>query len=214
MMEVLPVWLVYLILLVTAAVENMIPPFPGDTITVFGAYMSGLGLLDPLAVLAFTAAGNLGSNVLLYYIGVAHGRDFIHRHPHLFHEKLLPRVALFYRKWGARMIIFSRFLVGLRSVVPLFAGASRLKPRKFFIPVTISIIIQHCLLVWLGYTLGTQWERVKSVLAHVNLGLGLVALTVIVFVFLWFRKMLEKGRARNRKRNQGKPEGTEKESDG
>ena len=196
MMEVLPAWLVYFMLATTAAVENLIPPFPGDTITVFGAYMSGLGLLDPLAVMIFTAAGNLGSNILLYYIGLAHGRDFIRQHPHLFHESLLPRVSLFYRKWGTGMIIFSRFLVGLRSMVPLFAGVIRLKPRKFFLPVGMSILVQHSLLVWLGYTLGSRWNQVKAILANVNLGLGLVAVAVLVFVIYWFKKMLGDSRAR------------------
>ena len=186
-MEVLPDWLIYVLLFTTSAVENIFPPFPGDTITVFGAYLAGVGLIEPGPVFLATAAGNLASNLLIYYIGLTRGREFVQRHKRLFHKDLLARVALFYRKWGQAAIFVSRFLVGLRSVVPLFAGISRFKARKFVIPVACSIAVQHALLVWLGYTVGKRWEYIKAVLREINLGLGIVAAVVIVAIFFWFR---------------------------
>jgi len=167
----------------------MLPPFPGDTITVFGAYLAGRGFLDPVLVFTSTAAGNFATNLFLYYVGIRRGRKFIRKHKRLFHEDLLPRVALFYRKWGVAAIVFGRFLVGLRSIVPLFAGVSRLRPRKFILPMVCGILIQHALMVYLGYTVGQKWEFIKSVLRDINLGLALVALAVAVLIFLWFRRV-------------------------
>ena len=167
----------------------MIPPFPGDTITVFGAYLAGRGFLDTGMVFGSTAMGNIATNLLLYYIGIHRGREFIRKHKRLFHEDLLPRIALFYRKWGVGTIIFSRFLVGLRPIVPLFAGVSRLRPRKFILPIICGITLQHALMVYLGYKLGQKWEHIKSVLEKLNLGLGLVALAVAILIFLWFRSV-------------------------
>ena len=37
-----PKWL-YPVLLVSSYVENIFPPLPGDTVTVFGAYLVGRG---------------------------------------------------------------------------------------------------------------------------------------------------------------------------
>ncbi|MBW7996692.1 MAG: DedA family protein [Candidatus Glassbacteria bacterium] len=200
-MAAVPPWLIYVLLMTTSALENIFPPFPGDTITVFGAYLAGRGMLAPLPVFLFTAAGNLGSNILLYYIGISRGREFIIRHKRLFHHDLLARVALFYRKWGQLAIFFSRFLVGLRSVVPLFAGVSRFKARKFIVPVACSIVVQHGLLVWLGYSLGRRWEFIKSLLREVNLGLGLAAAAVVVGIFFWFRSVRRHRAQRLARRN-------------
>jgi membrane protein DedA with SNARE-associated domain len=198
----LPPWLIYLLLMSTSALENIFPPFPGDTITVFGAYLAGRGVLAPLPVFLFTAAGNLMSNILLYYIGLSRGRGFITRHKRLFHQDTLARLALFYRRWGQLAIFGSRFLVGLRSVVPLFAGVSRFKPSKFIIPVAVSILVQHSLLVWLGYTVGQRWEYIKSLLREVNLGLGVVTVLVVIGLVVWFRAV-RRHRARRLKRKNG-----------
>jgi membrane protein DedA with SNARE-associated domain len=182
-------------------VENLIPPFPGDTITVFGAYLAGRGFLDPLLVFASTTLGNLATNLFLYYVGLRRGREFIRKHRRLFHEDLLPRIALFYRKWGVWTILFSRLLVGLRPIVPLFAGVSRLRPRKFILPIICGIVIQHALMVYLGYTVGQKWEFIKSILKDVNLGLGLVALAVAILIFLWFRSVRKSRLKRAMRRN-------------
>jgi len=195
-----------------SALENIFPPFPGDTITVFGAYLAGRGLIAPLPVFLFTAIGNLASNILLYYIGLSRGRSFIIRHKRLFHQDTLARLALFYRKWGQLAIFFSRFLVGLRSVVPLFAGVSRFRPRKFIIPVAVSITVQHSLLVWLGYTLGQRWEYIKALLREVNLGLGIVTVLVVAGIIIWFRGV-RRHRSRRLKRRNGKNSGAEKQAE-
>lgn len=204
-MEALPDWLIYILLFTTSAVENIFPPFPGDTITVFGAYLAGMGFISPGPVFLCTAAGNLASNILLYYIGLTRGREFIQRHKRLFHQDLLARLALFYRKWGQAAIFGSRFLVGLRSVVPLFAGVSRFRPRKFILPITCSILVQHALLVWLGYTVGKRWEYIKSLLQEINLGLGVVAVVVVVAIFFWFRGV-KRHRAQRQERRNGNGE--------
>ena len=184
----LPHWLIYVFLCLSSFLENVFPPFPGDTIIVFGAYLAGIGILKPLPVLLWTALGNLASNILIYYVGRRRGRDFIRRHPHLFPERMLSRAAVFYRRWGIGALFFSRFLVGLRSIVPLFAGISRFKPWRFLAPVMISILVQHSLLVWLGDSLGRNWAYIKTVLRDVNLILGLAALAVFVLIWRWYSR--------------------------
>lgn len=206
----MPDWLIYLLLFFSSALENFFPPFPGDTITVFGAYLAGLGLISPGPVFLFTAAGNLASNILLYYVGMTRGRGLFLRHKRLFHPDLLARVALFYRKWGQAALFFSRFLVGLRSVVPLFAGISRFRARKFIPPVAGSILVQHALLVWLGYTVGKRWEYIKTLLREINLGLGVVAVLVIVAIYFWFRNIRRHRASRREKRNGKENNSTDK----
>ncbi|MEA2062453.1 MAG: DedA family protein [Gemmatimonadota bacterium] len=173
----------------TTAVENLFPPFPGDTITVFGAYLAGRGILAWPMVYLFTVTGNMASNLFLFYLGRGRGRNFIKNHPRLFHPELIPRVGLFYRRWGAGLIFGSRFLVGMRSIVPLFAGVTHLRPRKFLVPITVSILLQHALLIFLGHSVGKNWEEILQLVKNVNLGLGLVAAVLVVLAVFWYRKL-------------------------
>ena len=166
----------------------------------FGAYLAGLELLGPWGVYIWSAAGNLASNILIYYLGYSNGRNFIRNHPRIFHQELLPRVQLFYRKWGVWTLFFSRFLVGFRSVVPLFAGISRFRLRRYLLPVVCSIVIQHALIVYLGCALGRNWEHIKNVLKEVNLALAGVALVLALVVIVRFvrKRSSTLGRKRGR----------------
>ena len=195
-MSILPAWLIYLLLAVSAAVENLFPPFPGDTIIAFGAYLSGRGFLGTLPVYLWSVAGNLSSHLLIYYLGRTQGRDFIKKHPRMFHSELIPRIALLYRRWGVGLIFISRFLVGMRSIVPLFAGVSRFRLRRFLFPITVSVLFHHALLVYLGHTVGRNWEQIKQILKNVNLGLGLVAVALLVVVIFWLRSLGRRRRKR------------------
>jgi len=53
----------YIFLFLSAVVENLFPPIPGDTITAFGAFLVGTGRLDFLLVYTSTT---LGSVALIY----------------------------------------------------------------------------------------------------------------------------------------------------
>ncbi len=188
-MAVLPTELIYLLLAVSAAIENLFPPFPGDTIIAFGAYLAGRGVLGTLPVYLWTVAGNLSSHLLIYYLGRSQGRDFIKKHPRMFHPELIPRMVLLYRRWGMGVIFASRFMVGMRSIVPLFAGISRFRLRRFLFPITVSVLVHHALLVYLGHAVGRNWEEIKQLLRDVNLGLGLAGLVLMLVVVFWFRRL-------------------------
>ena len=54
----LPDGLIYLLLGVSAFVENVFPPVPGDTITAFGAFLVGTQRLSFFGVYLSTTAGS------------------------------------------------------------------------------------------------------------------------------------------------------------
>ena len=200
----MPDWLIYILLYLSAVIENLMPPFPGDTITVFGAYLSGIGILNPFAVFSWTAAGNLTSNLIIYFLGRSRQSDLIRKHKWIIDNRMLARAALFYRRWGVGALFVSRFLVGLRSIVPLFAGISRVRLRRFLLPIMISIAVQHVLLVYLGYSIGENWSYIKQFLGRINLGLGVVALAVVGLLYFWIRRVLKEGRIRIGRRHSRK----------
>ena len=70
-----PLW-VYGVLTISAVLENIIPPIPGDTVVVFSAYMVGRGALNLWMVYLSTCIGGIAGFLLMYYLGYHRGRVF------------------------------------------------------------------------------------------------------------------------------------------
>jgi membrane protein DedA with SNARE-associated domain len=64
----LPDLLVYFLLALSAYVENLVPPIPGDTITAFGAFLVGTGRLDFFGVFLSTTLGSLLGFLTLFWL--------------------------------------------------------------------------------------------------------------------------------------------------
>ena len=69
LIDSLPDLLVYLMLALSAFVENIFPPAPGDTIVAFGAFLAATGRLHFLGVYVATTLGSLGGFLFLFWIG-------------------------------------------------------------------------------------------------------------------------------------------------
>ncbi len=68
----------YLFLFLSAIIENLFPPIPGDTITVFGAFLVGVGRLNYFGVYLSTTLGSVIGFMTLFLIGKYLGRKFFH----------------------------------------------------------------------------------------------------------------------------------------
>ena len=66
----------YMLLCVCAFVENIVPPIPGDTVTVFGAYLAATGNLNFFGVVLSTTLGSFAGFMLMFFLGKVLGRNF------------------------------------------------------------------------------------------------------------------------------------------
>ena len=69
----LPPLLLYLVLGVGAALENVVPPIPADTFVLLGGFLAARGGPDPWLVFLATWGGNVGSALLVYRLARRHG---------------------------------------------------------------------------------------------------------------------------------------------
>src|SRR3989304_1327834 len=68
--------IIYAILFLSAFIENIVPPFPGDAVMLAGAYLAGEGNITYIGVLLSGAAGGLVGAMTLFAIGRSGGRRF------------------------------------------------------------------------------------------------------------------------------------------
>ncbi|MEE9612056.1 MAG: DedA family protein [Desulfatiglandales bacterium] len=193
----LPDHFIYLLLGVSAFVENICPPIPGDTITAFGAFLVGVGRLDFYGVYVSTTLGSLLGFMSLFWIGSYLGRRFfIERDYRFFKAEDIIKTEEWYRKYGYFLIAFNRFLPGIRSVISVAGGISRLKPIWVAILALLSCAVWNLIWIFMGYVLGTNWETVKAKMSviMVRYNIAVIVFLALVVLILIMRKKLRRER--------------------
>lgn len=189
-----PPWLSVGALGVAAALEYVVPPVPGDAISLAGGVLVAQGVMSVPAALVATTLGSIAGSLAMYYLGLAAGQHPRLRHllARFFTEARLDRVAASYRKWGRLIIIANRFLPGIRTTFILAAGLFRVPVRDVVIFGGISALLWNSLLIGVGYLLGANLDRLQEWLADYTL-LGWSALALVV-VALVVRALLRRRR--------------------
>jgi len=184
----LPDLLVYLTLAAGAAVENVVPAVPADTFVALGGLLAGAGDLDWRWVVAGTWIANVGSALVVYRMSYLYGSAFFDSSwgrsvlkPHQ-----MERMRGFYARWGLPAIFFSRFLPGVRAVVPIFAGATHQPALKVMSPLALASAIWYGGLVLLGMWAGQNLGLLGEVLSGVNSWLGVLAILVGALSVAWW----------------------------
>lgn len=160
---------------------------PGQAIIIVAGAAAASGILDiRLLILLAIPAGILGDGVG-YHLGRAYGRDFLTRYgPRLrISDAHLARSDALFEKWGPFALVLARFSFLTRSVGPILAGISRMKPRVFWPYNVLGAILWSVGYGLLGYFFGVSFLLVESRLGRI---LTVTAL-VVVGVYLLYRFM-------------------------
>ena len=182
----------YLILAFSAFTENVVPPIPGDTVVVLGAYLVSTGRLEFWGVYISTTLGSVSGFVMMYLMAIRFGRSFIYTkyRSKIFKEEHIHKVELWFSRWGYWVIFANRFLSGTRSVISVFAGLFHLHPFLVILLSFISAAIWNSLLIVAGILVGENWPIIMDIVSRYNQ--VLIALTVAVISFILLRRYRRK----------------------
>ncbi|NIN50234.1 MAG: hypothetical protein GTN62_09005 [Gemmatimonadales bacterium] len=176
----LPDVAVYALIGGLAAVENVFPPVPADTAVGVGAFLSHRGSVVASAVFAITWTANVGAATAVYLAGRTLGRQFFRGRlgRRLLHPRRLRRMEQLYRRHGAWGIFLSRFIPGVRAVVPPFAGIAKLGAVRALVPMAMASGIWYGVLTYVVAKMAGQIEDVARLVAGLNWGAIVVALVL------------------------------------
>ena len=182
----------YIVLFFSAFLENVIPPVPGDTVVVIGAYLVSTERLGFMGVFISTCVGSSFGFMVMYYLGAKFGRSFINKKTlsKIFKESQIEKVEKWFADWGYWVIFANRFLSGTRSVVSIFAGLFHLNAFYVFGLGLISTMIWNGILISLGLLLGENWNVLIDYISQYNF--IFIILTIVVFVIIFTVKYLKK----------------------
>ena len=178
----------YLALGVGAALENIVPAVPADTFVALGGLLSAIGTLRVRDVFLATWTCNVVSALVVYRLSYRHGHAFFEQGfgRHLLRPHQMERMARFYDRWGTPAIFLTRFLPGVRSVVPVFAGVTLQGWVPVAVPIAVASAIWYGALVWLGAWAGANLGLLAGLLGRLNSVLGVAAGLVTLLAALWW----------------------------
>jgi len=174
-----PVWF-YTALALSAFVENVVPPIPGDTVTVFAAYVVGRTQQGFLGVFISTTVGSAAGFMTLYALGRWIPKDyFVHRNFRLLPASNFLAAERWFQRHGYWIVLANRFLSGFRSVISIVCGVYRLPwPRVLGLSL-LACAVWNLLLIYAGYLLGTNWRAIDGILREYSQFMLVLAVLLI-----------------------------------
>jgi membrane protein DedA with SNARE-associated domain len=168
---------------------------PGDVaaaLLAFYAARSG-GQLAP--TIAMVTSGSVIGAIIMWWIGRKFGADWVaHRMGKLKIaggeqriEAAEHRVEDAYRQYGWVALFVSRFLPGIRAIVPAVAGALRVPFWEIAIIFSVASGLWYGVISWIAFRVGEDWATVRETLEVVarDVGLGAIVATLVLALVGW-----------------------------
>src|SRR5450756_1741742 len=188
----LPLRSLYASILVLSAFENFFPPFPSDAVIAFGSFLADRAHGSPFTVFLCGWLGNVAGAGVTYTLGRRFGaKAFLRRIEKYAGPDAESRIRKLYAKYGFAGLFVSRFLPGVRAIVPPFAGAMRLPAFRVMLSVATASGVWFGLITFLAFRAGDNWDLVEHYLVRSGKVAGLIAVGIVVLaigIWLWKRQ--------------------------
>lgn len=215
-METLTGWLsgaslesIYLLIFLASFIEGIFPLMPGDVAAALLAFFAARagGHLAP-TILVVTGGSVLGA-LVMWWIGRRFGAEWVARRIGRLGfgnaegklEAAEQRVEDAYRQYGWVALFVSRFIPGVRAVVPAAAGALRIPLWEVTAIFTIASGLWYGIISWIAFRVGEDWATVRTQLEVVarDVGLGAIVAALVMALVgwrLWKRRRVARATAK------------------
>jgi len=177
--------IIYSLLLVFPFIENIFPPSPSDFVVVIGGTFIVSEVIGFIPALVLTSIGSEAGFLFLYYLGTQTDRKLAKTGKLKFlSADSVEKAELWFAKFGFFIILFNRFIPGIRSVIAFFSGLSELNFKKTLILSCISAVLWNVILLTLGIIFAENLSKVDYILKTYSqiilLILGLIAVIYVI----------------------------------
>ena len=165
--------------------ETVFPPIPSEIILPLAGFVASRGDLDYVQVLVAATLGGYFGAVLLYGLGrlVGERRSIraLSRLP-LVDARDFERSAGWLHRHGRSAVFFGRLVPGVRSLISLPAGATRMPFARFSVFTIAGTLIWNAVLVTLGLALGRHYDVVVQYSEVLDVAVYAVLAGVVVWL--------------------------------
>ncbi len=150
--------------------ENLFPPIPSELIMPLAGYTATFPNTQ-IQVIPAIAAGVIGTilgAIPWYYAGLLLGQQRLQLLASRYGKWIgisgddIEKSTNWFQKHGAKAVLFGRLVPGIRTLISIPAGISKMPLIPFFLYSTIGTIGWVTLLTYAGYFLGKNYKLVED----------------------------------------------------
>lgn len=160
----------------------------GEAILIAAGFFAARGYLDLFLVMIVAFCGAFGGHLFWFWLGRAHGVRLLDRFPRM-RRSFGPGLRVFER-YGARAIVMTQWLYGLRITCAVIIGMSKISFLRFAIYEAISCAIWSVVVTAAGFYFGRAIESVLGRVPHLE-WYGLAAILLVGFAVWYYHRRKE-----------------------
>jgi membrane protein DedA with SNARE-associated domain len=176
------------------ALESMVFPVPSEFVMPFAGFLVSQGQFNIILVILFSSLGSITGSLLSYYIGKRWGTRLIVSYGKYVLVDIddLKKTEEWFNRRGELTIFASRLVPVVRHLISLVAGIGKMNVKKFSFYTILGATIWNALLVYLGYMLGQNWEKVTRYSDEISI--VIVILLLIGVLYFAYRHILKRNK--------------------
>jgi membrane protein DedA with SNARE-associated domain len=184
----LPPGTLYVAILLLSAFENFFPPFPSDGVIAFGSFLVARAHGSLLTVFLLGLMGNTAGASTTYFLARRFGSEAVLRRLEKFAGPTAEqRLKDLYSRYGVGALFVSRFLPGVRAIVPPFAGAMKLPALPVLGAITAASAVWFGLIAFLTFQAGDDWDFLRTRLVRSGTtAIAIAGSIIVVTVLVWW----------------------------
>lgn len=156
---------------------------PGETVLLLGAAFAAQNTLNIVYVIITAIIAAIIGNIAGYFIGKKGGRPLMERFGGRFiSADKIAAAERYFDAHGTKTVFVGRFAAGVRTFVPLLAGAAKMGFGKFIAYTTAAVVLWTVGLGLVGFFFGANWTLIKKIFGRFTV---LILVIVIIFVILY-----------------------------
>ena len=180
----------YLGIFIMMFLESTFFPFPSEVAMIPAGYLASQGEMNLVLAIVIGTAGSLMGALFNYYLARKFGRVGVLKFGKYFFftEEKLQKMEKFFVDHGSFSTFVARLIPGVRQLVSLPAGLSKMNLGKFALHTTLGAGLWVIVLALLGYIIGGNEALIKAYLHQIVLGtLFLIVLASVIYVYRYKR---------------------------
>ena len=189
--------------------ESTVIPVPSELVVAPAAYHAAGGNLDMWLVILFSTLGADVGATINYLAGWYLGRPIIYKfanskwgHLCLLNQEKVEKSERYFEKHGMVATITGRLLPGIRHLISIPAGLSRMNYWKFLLYTTIGAGAWHSILALLGHYMHAfvpEKQLNEKILEYGEyIKFGLIIIVIIVCLYFLLKWYIKKKKADNK----------------
>ena len=176
-------------ILISAALEYVIPPYWGDTLVLLGFFLCGQGTASVPAIFGAALIGSTLGAMVAFLLGQKYGLGFLRRVSRRRGKGHGRRMQQMLERFGERALIANRFLPVIRGFSLYAAGMLRLRFWRVLFYCSLSNLAWVALLMSVGFLGSGTFEQLQSNFQHASrlAAFAIIPLLVIAAWSTWSR---------------------------